>query len=137
MKKKLKGKGFFCKMAKRGRDSLRNREKGRGLWEKWPLFPLPLDAEQGRGAWGVGGDPRRRPRALRRPESGGKGRGKLVGLIPLLDFWEGAREEGSHGGGRRVVLAGAVAALQSLVTAGVRGRSTREPRGVDSPAHLG
>ena len=27
--------------------------------------------------------------------------------------------------------------LQSLVTAGVRGRSTREPRGVDSPAHLG
>ena len=132
--KKLRGKGFFCKMAKRGRVSLRNRERGRGLREKWPLFPLPLDAEQGRSAWGVGGGPRRRPRALRRPESGGKGRGKLVGLIPPLDFREGAREEG---GGRRAVLAGAAAALQSLAMAGVRGGSTREPRGVGSPAHLG
>ena len=105
--KNLKGKGFFCKMAKRGRDSLRNREKGRGVMARWPLFLLPLDAEQGRGAWGVGGGPRRRPRALRRPESGGKGRGKLVGLIPPLDFKEGARDEGSHGGRRRAVLAGA------------------------------
>ena len=60
-----------------------------------------------------------------------------MGLIPPLDFREGAREEGSHGGGRRAVLAGTAVALQSLVTAGVRGRSTREPRGVDSPAHLG
>ena len=60
-----------------------------------------------------------------------------MGLIPPLDFREGAREEGSHGGERWAVLAGAAAALQSLVTAGVRGRSTREPRGVDSPAHLG
>jgi len=60
-----------------------------------------------------------------------------VGLIPPLDFREGAREEGSHGGGWRAVLAGTAAARQSLVTAGVMGRGTREPRGVDSPAHLG
>ena len=105
--KKLKGKGFFCKVAKRGRDSLRNREKGRGLREKRPLFPLPLDAEQGRGAWGVGGGPRRWPRALRRPESGGKGRGKLVGLIPPLISGKGpamraamaAGGSGRRGGG--------------------------------------
>ena len=100
--KKLKGKGFFCKMAKKGgRDSLRNRENGRGLRAKWPLFPLPLDAEQGRGAWGVGGGPRRRPRALRRPESGGKGRGKLVGLIPPLISGKGPARRAAEGSGRR------------------------------------
>jgi len=48
---------------------------------------------------------------------------------PPLDFGEGARREGSHGGGRRAALAGAAAALQSLATARVRG--------VDSPAHHG
>ena len=84
---------------------------------------------------------RRRPirpsRAMAAAGSEGKGGGRFKGSIPPpLILREGARDEGSHGGGRRAVLAGAAAALQSLVTAGVRGRGTREPRGVDSPAHL-
>ena len=35
---------------------------------------------------------------------------------------EGPRREGSHGGGRRSALAGAVAALQGLAAAGARGK---------------
>ena len=66
----------------------------------------------------------------------GKREREACGVDSPLDFKEGAHDEGSHGGGRRAVLAGVAAALQSLVTAEVRGRSTREPRGVDSPAHL-
>ena len=48
--KYIKGKGFFCKMAKRGRDSLGIRGKGRGLWAKLPFIPFLSTRKQGRGA---------------------------------------------------------------------------------------
>ena len=48
--KYIKGKGFFCKMAKRGRDSLGIRGKGRGLRAKLPFIPFLSTRKQGRGA---------------------------------------------------------------------------------------
>ena len=109
--KNLKEKGFFCKMAKRGRDSLRNRERGRGLRAKWPLFPPSSRRRAGEGRLGR----RRRPSPAAQGTAATGIRGErereACGVDSPLDFREGPREEGSHGGGRRAVLAGAAAAL--------------------------
>jgi hypothetical protein len=102
-----------------------------------PPFSFPPTTEQGRGRRVAGGGPGSRSG----PGSGSgvreKGGGFAVGRFPH-SIRAGVACGGVAmvaGGGRR--LGHAAAALQGLASAGFRGKSTREPRGVDSPAHLG
>jgi len=70
-----------------------------------------------------GGGPCRQPWGLGGGRvGGGKEEGCTGNGFPPSISEEGPRREGSHGGGRRSALAGAVAALQGLAVAGARGK---------------
>ena len=81
------------------------------MWQKATFFLLPpRETEEGRGGRRrrLAGDPRPRWRM----GGGGKERGHHGNLIPGRGLSGGGPWEPGHGGGRRLALAGAVAALQ-------------------------
>ena len=75
--------------------------------------------------------------ARRRPGRRGKEEGCSGNGFPPSISEEGPRREGSHGGGRRSALAGAVTALQGLAAAGARGKRKRATVGSFSLTHHG
>jgi len=83
----------------------------------------PRAEKQGRAAYAGG------LRARGRPGSWGKGSGSRGGSIPPLNLGGGGLWRRDHGGGRRPVLAFAVAALRSSTAARTRGERRRGPRG--------
>ena len=96
--------GFFCKMVKKGRDSLGNRGKGRGLRAKQPFIPFLSTGKQGRGtrasaAVNPAGPSPGVGRRGREKEEGG------VGNRSPTTIWAGAQRGSGvveHGCGQRV-----------------------------------
>ena len=75
--------------------------KGGAFGQKALSFPFLIPAEQGRRFQGAGGGLRRRPRAWRRPGSGGKGRWAHGRSNPLLNSSGGGPWRWRHGGERQ------------------------------------
>jgi len=132
----IKVRDSFAKGQKGWKGPVTNRREGRGFWVNMP-FLLPSSLPQSRG-----GAPGRRRRSL--PAARGTAVAGTMGNREREACGANSpprfQGRGPQGGGqpwRRAALAGVAAVLQSLATAGVRGKSTREPRGVGSPAHLG
>ena len=88
-------------MAERGRALKGLMRKGGAFGQKALSFPFLIPAEQGRRSQGAGAGLRRRPRAWRRPGSGGKGRWAHGRSNPLLNSSGGGPWRWRHGGGRR------------------------------------
>ena len=133
---KNKRKGFFCKRLREWKGSLKNRGKGRGFLANVPSFFL-LTRTTEEGVLGAGGGPRRRPRARRRPGSGGKEGGRPVGSIPPSISGKEACRDGSHGGGQQQTAAAVVAPLRGSTAARSWGKRGREPWGFHCLPWLG
>ena len=98
-------------------------------------FLLPPDREIGEGVarrrWRLG----RRLGARWRPQSGGKGRGRLAGPIPCRGSGGGGPWRPGHDGRRAAAALGRHPG--GAVAVKGRGKSTKGLWGLDSPAHLG
>jgi len=88
-------------MAERGRALKGLMRKGGAFGQKALSFPFLIPAEQGRRSQGAGAGLRRRPRAWRRPGSGGKGRWAHGRSNPLLNSSGGGPWRWRHGGERQ------------------------------------
>ena len=100
------------------------------------LFFLP-NGKQGRAREGAAAALAGRSRHGGGREGGGKEEGCTGNGFPPSISEEGPRREGSHGGGRRSALGGAVVALQGLAAAGARGKRKRATVGSFSLTHHG
>ena len=99
-KKKLR-QGFFCKRAKGGGVSLRNKREGRGFWAKSPpFFLLPPDQNRGR-EWGCRRRQSRRLGARGWLRSGGEGRERPARSIPGRSLGGGGLGRPGRDGVRR------------------------------------
>ena len=117
-KKGYKGWGFLIKMG-----------EGEGLKGKIALFFLLPAQSRGGGVLGAGGGPRRRPRARRRPGSGGKREGAW-GVDPPPNFRRGGRKEGA------TAMATAAGRWPWAARAGAARASARGEKGEGGPGHL-
>ena len=115
----------FGKNNIKGKGSLKNRRKGRGLWANMPFFFLLTRRTKEGEAQGASGGPRRRPRAQRRPGPGEKREEATRSRFPSPISEEGTRREGCDGpghGGRAAAMGSASKGGQGWVRAGKRER---------------